>query len=153
LGQGPNLSEPDRRHLLDRYLLPRPRLTLAPAVAAHAHGGMDISDGLIGDLTKMLRVSGVSARVDLARVPLSDAAKAAIAADPAWFEIAATGGDDYELLVAVPPEGAHGFEALAAAAGVDVAFVGEAIDRIAPPCFIGQDGEEVLFERGAFSHF
>ena len=81
LGQGPPLSEPHRLHLLDRYLLPRPRLALAPAMV-FAHGGMDVSDGLVGDLEKMLRVSGVSASVDLGRLPLSDAATAAIAADP-----------------------------------------------------------------------
>ena len=152
LGQGPLLSEPHRLHLLDRYLLPRPRLALAPAMV-FAHGGMDVSDGLIGDLEKMLRVSGVSASVDLGRLPLSDAATAAIAADPALFEIAATGGDDYEILAAVSPEDASAFEATAATAGVRVAFVGVAVEGAAPPRWVGRDGREVSFARGAFSHF
>jgi thiamine-monophosphate kinase len=114
---------------------------------------MDVSDGLIGDLEKMLRVSGVSASVDLGRVPLSDAATAAIAADPALFEIAATGGDDYEILAAVPPEDASAFEAAAATAGVGVAIVGVAVEGAAPPRWVGRDGREVSFARGAFSHF
>ena len=152
LGQGPPLSEAHRLHLLDRYLLPRPRLALAPAMV-FAHGGMDVSDGFIGDLEKMLRVSGVSASVDLGRLPLSDAATAAIAADPALFEIAATGGDDYEILAAVPPEDASAFEAAAATAGVRVAFVGVAVEGAAPPRWVGRDGREASFARGAFSHF
>jgi thiamine-monophosphate kinase len=152
LGQGPLLSEPHRLHLLDRYLLPRPRLALAPAMV-FAHGGMDVSDGLIGDLEKMLRVSGVSASVDLGRLPLSDAAMAAIAADPALFEIAATGGDDYEVLATVSPEDASAFEAAAATAGVRVAFVGVAVEGATPPRWVGRDGREVSFARGAFSHF
>jgi len=152
LGQGPLLSEAHRLHLLDRYLLPRPRLALAEAMV-FAHGGMDVSDGLIGDLEKMLRVSGVSASVDLRRLPLSDAATAAIAADPALFEIAATGGDDYEILAAVPPEDAPAFEAAAATAGVRVAFVGVAVEGPAPPRWVGRDGREASFARGAFSHF
>jgi len=152
LGQGPLLSEAHRLHLLDRYLLPRPRLALVPAMV-FAHGGMDVSDGLIGDLEKMLRVSGVSASVDLRRLPLSDAATAAIAADPALFEIAATGGDDYEILAAVPPEDAPAFEAAAATAGVRVAFVGVAVEGPAPPRWVGRDGREASFARGAFSHF
>ena len=152
LGQGPALAEPHRLHLLDRYLLPRPRLALAPAMAL-AHGGMDVSDGFVGDLTKMLRVSGVSANIDLARLPLSDAAKAAISADPALFEIAATGGDDYELLAAVPSENAAAFEAAAARADVDAAVVGEAVEGRAPPRFSGFGGREVSFAHGAFSHF
>jgi thiamine-monophosphate kinase len=152
LGQGPALAEAHRLHLLDRYLLPRPRLALAPAMA-FAHGGMDVSDGFVGDLTKMLRVSGVSASIDLARLPLSDAVNAAISADPALFEIAATGGDDYEILAAVPPENASAFEAAAATAGVGVAIVGMAVEGAAPPRFVGREGREVSFACGAFSHF
>jgi thiamine-monophosphate kinase len=152
LGQGPALAEAHRLHLLDRYLLPRPRLALAAAMV-FAHGGMDVSDGLVGDLTKMLRVSGVSASIDLARLPLSAAAAAAISADPALFEIAVTGGDDYEILAAVPPENVSAFEAAAAAAGVGVAFVGVAIEGAAPPRFVGRDSCEVSFAHGAFSHF
>jgi thiamine-monophosphate kinase len=101
----------------------------------------------------MLRVSGVSASVDLGRLPLSDAATAAIAADPALFEIAATGGDDYEILAAVSPEDAYAFEAAAATAGVRVAFVGVAVEGAAPPRWVGRDGREVSFAHGAFSHF
>lgn len=153
LGLGPELSEPHRRHLLDRYLLPRPRLALRAAMAAHAQGGMDVSDGFVGDLTKMLRVSGVSARIELKNLPLSPAAAAAIAADPALFEIAATGGDDYELLAAVAPSAAREFEAAALAAGVAATCVGEAVAGSAPPEFIGRDGRRAQFRRGAFSHF
>jgi thiamine-monophosphate kinase len=152
LGQGPDLAEPCRRHLLDRYLLPRPRLALAPAMAAHARGGMDVSDGFVGDLAKMMRAGGVGARVDLARLPLSEAARAAIAADPALFEIAATGGDDYELIAAIPPSAAAAFEERARAAGVDVTRVGEVLEDPAIR-FLAPDGAERTFALGAYSHF
>ena len=153
LGQGPELAEAHRRHLLDRYLLPQPRLALARAMGTHAHGGMDVSDGFVGDLTKMLRVSGVTARVELARLPLSPAAAAAIAADPALFEIAATGGDDYELIAAVAPEQSAAFEAAAVAAGVAVTLVGEASAGAGPPQFVGRDGRAAAFRHASFSHF
>ena len=77
----------------------------------------------------------------------------AIAADPALFAIAATGGDDYELLAAVPPAAATAFEAAAKAAGVDVSDVGEALEGAAPPQFLGPDGRVMSFMRGSFSHF
>ncbi len=153
LGRSPALAEPLKAHLLDRYLLPRPRNALARAMAAHANGGMDVSDGLIGDLTKMLKVSGVTARIDLRRLPLSEAAESMIAADPAAFEIAVTGGDDYEVLAAVPADRAAAFEAMAAAAGVRVTLLGEAVAGDSAPSFMGRDGREVHFARGAFSHF
>ncbi|MGA2795635.1 MAG: thiamine-phosphate kinase, partial [Roseiarcus sp.] len=149
LGLLPFLAAEPRNFLLDRYLLPRPRLALAPVLARFAHGGMDVSDGFVGDLTKMLRVSGASARVELAKLPLSAAADAAIAGDPALFEIAATGGDDYEILAAVAPEQASAFEAAAAGAGVAVTQVGQALVGARAPQFLGRDGAVAAFERGA----
>ncbi len=65
-------------HLKHRYLLPQPRNALAEAVLQHASAAMDVSDGLAGDLAKLCRASGVAAEIDVARVPLSDAARAAV---------------------------------------------------------------------------
>jgi thiamine-monophosphate kinase len=126
---------------------------LAPALRRFAHGGMDVSDGFVGDLAKMLKVSGVSARVELANLPLSAAARQLIARDPAFFEIAATGGDDYEILASVAPPDASAFEAEAAKADIAVTRVGQALAGAEPPRFLSRDGAEIAFERGAFSHF
>ena len=139
--------------LLDRYLRPRPRNALAAAMAARASGGMDVSDGLIGDLTKMLRVSGVTARVELGKVPLSPAAAAAIAAQPSLFDLALTGGDDYELLASVAPSEAAAFEAAADVAHVKVTRIGAATAGNGPPTFVGPDGAPKTFAKGSFSHF
>jgi len=152
-GRGPEIPQADRDFLLDRYLTPQPRLALAKTMSLHAHGGMDISDGFVGDLTKMLAVSGVSARVPIYRLPLSPAARAAISVNPDLFAVAATGGDDYELLASVAPRSARAFEAEAAAAGVPVTFVGEAVEGYGPPRFIGPDGGSVTFAHGSYSHF
>jgi thiamine-monophosphate kinase len=153
LGRGPDIPQADKAFLLERYLKPEPRLALIDAMAAHASGGMDVSDGFVGDLTKMLDVSGVSASVSLDRIPLSPAARAAIAADPDLFEVAATGGDDYELLASAPRESAAAFEAAAAVAEVRLTLVGEAVEGRGPPIFIGANSNPVVFERGAYSHF
>jgi thiamine-monophosphate kinase len=153
LGRGPDIPQADKAFLLERYLTPQPRLALIGAMVAHASGGMDVSDGFVGDLTKMLEVSGVSAKVLLDRIPLSPAARAAIAADPKLFEVAATGGDDYELLASAPRECAGAFEAAAAAAGVPLTFVGDAVEGHRAPIFTRADGDPVVFRHGSYSHF
>lgn len=122
------LSDAHRDHLLDRYLLPRPRGVLARSVAELASGGMDISDGLVGDLGKMAAASGVAIDIDPARVPLSVAARAAIAAEPTLFATALTGGDDYELALSMPADKASAFIAAADAAGVGAAVIGTVRD-------------------------
>ena len=101
-GAGWKLDAAQRQHLLSRYLLPQPRNALAEAVRAHASAAMDISDGLAGDFAKLCRASKVAAEIEVARVPLSEAANAVVAADPAMLETVLTGGDDYEIVCTVP---------------------------------------------------
>lgn len=111
-------------HLLDRYLLPRPRLALGPAVRAHANGAMDVSDGLLIDLSRLCRAAGLAARLDTAAVPLSPAAARAVESDSELLEIVLTGGDDYEILATIPEASAAAFERDARAAGIPVARIG-----------------------------
>jgi thiamine-monophosphate kinase len=146
------LDENQRRHLVDRYLLPQPRNALADAVRTHASAAMDVSDGLAGDLVKLCRVSRVAAEIEAARVPLSQAARAVVAADPAALEAVLTGGDDYEILCTVPPGQCEGFHAAARAAGVPVTEVGKVVAGEGAG-FIAADGATLVFRRAAFSHF
>ena len=142
-----------RNHLLARYLSPEPRLALAPALRDFARGGMDISDGFVGDLTKMAKASGVSAQVRLEDVPLSQAARDAIALDAALFETALTGGDDYELIVAVAPEHCRDIEAAAKACDIALTLVGAATPGAGTPDYLDASGAKVRFAHGSFSHF
>jgi len=146
------LSEPQRQHLLSRYLLPLPRNALAEAVRLHASAAMDVSDGLAGDLAKLCRASRVAAEVEVARVPLSDAAQAAVAGDRNALESALTGGDDYEIVCTVPPGKAAAFRAAAQKAQVAVSEIGQ-IGAGAGARFIGGDGQALSFQRASFSHF
>lgn len=142
-----------RSFLIDRYLVPQPRLALAEALRQNASGAMDVSDGLVGDLTKMLRVSGATAEVEVARIPLSDAARAAIGAEPRLLEAALTGGDDYEILASVPQDRAQAFEAAARAANVAVARIGAVAAGQGAPVFRDARGAAMSFARGSYSHF
>jgi thiamine-monophosphate kinase len=146
------LDEAHRAHLAARYRLPQPRTALAEAVRTHASAAMDVSDGLAGDLAKLARVSAVAAEIETARVPLSAAARAVTAANPAALETALTGGDDYEILCTVPHDRADSFRAAAQAAGVPVTAIGRIVAGEGAR-FIGPDGAALAFRRAAFSHF
>jgi thiamine-monophosphate kinase len=146
------LREAQRQHLIARYLLPQPRNVLAEAVRTHASAAMDVSDGLAGDFAKLCRVSQVGASIEAARVPLSDAAKAVIAADPSALETALTGGDDFEIVCTVPPAKADAFRAAAAAVKVPVTEIG-AVEQGEGARFLGADGAALTFARASFSHF
>ena len=145
------LGEDHRRHLVDRYLKPQPRVALARAVARHASAAMDVSDGLVGDLAKMMAASGTGAMVDAGTVPLSLAAAAAIATDPALGTRALTGGDDYEILLACPPARLSSLQADAVAVAVPLAVIGEVTGSTGVTWSL--DGQPLTFGSGRFEHF
>ena len=138
----------DSGFLLDRYRLPQPRLGLA--IGGVASAGMDVSDGLVQDLGHICRASGLSARIDAALVPLS--AQAA-AAGPSWLETCLTGGDDYEVLLAVPPDREAALREAAAILGVPVTKIGTFHDGPAHVTVIGGNGETLALTKGGWSHF
>ncbi len=113
--------------LVARHLLPEPRLALRAALRAHAAAAADVSDGLLADAGRIARASGLAVEVELADVSLSHDAAAWLAGqgDPAAARLRlATGGDDYELVIAVRPERAEALAADAARAGTPLAVVG-----------------------------
>jgi thiamine-monophosphate kinase len=150
---GWGLDDAMRDHLLDRYLLPRPRNAIADAVRGFASAAMDVSDGLAGDLAKLCRVSEVSATIDVARLPLSAAAQAALSHDPSLIEPVLTGGDDYEILASVPASNVEPFRSAAVAVGVNLTDIGEITVGDDAPRFVGRDGLPLKFARPSFSHF
>jgi thiamine-monophosphate kinase len=145
------LSQAMMAHLAARYLLPQPRTALAEAVLHHASAAMDISDGLAGDLAKLCRASCVATDIDMSRVPLSEAARACVTADPAALDTAVTGGDDYEILLTVPSNRLGSLLAAAREAGVAVTEIGK-IAAGEGVRFL-RDGKTLSFAQASYSHF
>jgi thiamine-monophosphate kinase len=146
------LSSQGRNHLTRRYLMPEPRNALAFAVRKFATAAMDVSDGLAGDLGKLCRTSGIAAVVDVARVPLSAAARTVLKAEPQLVTTVLSGGDDYEIVCTVRPARLAAFQAAARAVGVPMTDIGRIV-RGSGASFLGLDGRLLAFERASFSHF
>ena len=140
---------------LRAQLDPRPPLALAGSLAERglARAGMDLSDGLSSDLPELCRHSGVGARVDAARVPIAPAVeKLERARGGDALSLALHGGEDYQLLLAVPPGNLEALEELARVWGVPVHAIGEF--REGPPevRLVEADGERALAP-GGHDHF
>ena len=142
-----------RNMLIGRYRVPEPRNALALAIRAHASAAMDVSDGLAGDLAKLCAASGASAVIDLPSIPVSPAATAVLAASAAGIEILISGGDDYEMLCAIPSDAFEEFMREARTAGVAASPIGTIVAGGAAPKFLGAKGEELTLTRTSYSHF
>jgi thiamine-monophosphate kinase len=138
--------------LIDRFRLPRPRLNLGARLVGLASAMMDISDGLVADLGHLCGVSGVAAIVEAERLPLSQAARAALKRDPARLQSVLGGGDDYELLFAAPEAAAALLSDLARELGLPITAIG----RIEPGSgvrVLDGAGREIAVEVRGYEHF
>lgn len=133
------------------YRLPDPPTTLGAGIGEIAHAAVDISDGLIADLGHLTEASGVGASVAVDALPLSDASKGLLAEGRISLKDLITGGDDYQLLMAVPDQKLPALEALAEACDVQVSAIGEIVSGSG----IALDGEALdtqKFGAGGYRH-
>ncbi|MGH7041859.1 MAG: thiamine-phosphate kinase, partial [Acetobacteraceae bacterium] len=111
---------------------------------------MDVSDGLVQDLGHLCRAAGLAATIEAALVPLSPAARAA---GPELLATCLTGGDDYELLLAVPAGAEPPLLAAATEADIPLTRIGHF--HPGPPGVIvrAADGTPLALPVGGWSHF
>lgn len=85
----------------NKFEYPHPRILVGQALRDIATSALDLSDGLAGDLAHICRASGLRAQIEVEQLPLSDAMQSSVSQEQGW-ELALTGGDDYELCFTVP---------------------------------------------------
>lgn len=118
-------------HCVERHLKPEPRVNEARAavLTGKVHSMMDLSDGLSADLSKLCEASKAGAKVYADKLPISDDMKTAahkLNADPAL--LAASGGEDYELLLTCAAEDADVILTAISSTGSSAAVIGEIVD-------------------------
>jgi thiamine-monophosphate kinase len=151
-GMDLGVAAADRDFLVDRFRLPQPRLNLGSRLVGVASAMMDISDGLVADLGHMSQVSGVSAVIEMARLPLSSAGRAAISHDPARIRSALGGGDDYELLFSAPSEAETVLLLLSRELGLSITSIGR-FESGQGVRVLDRSGNDVKVEVAGYEHF
>lgn len=151
-GRAIGLDEAACAALVARYLRPLPPLAIAPLLVDHASAAMDVSDGLIKDCGRLARASGVGAVIEVASLPLSVPARRALASQPALIETILAGGDDYQVLAAVPPSLAMAFQEAAAREAVEVCRIGRLVAGAGVSVF-GPDGRSLPISSAGWDHF
>lgn len=139
-----------RTYLVDRFLRPVPRVALGLALVGLASAAIDVSDGLLADLEKLLSASRKGARVELDRLPLS--AELTQSADPtSVLRSATTGGDDYELCFTVPTARLPALATIQTRARVPLTRIGTVEATPGLRCFM--DGKPLETDVAGFDHF
>ena len=141
----------DEWQMLERLHRPSPRLLLGRRLRGCASAAIDVSDGLIADLGHLLEASGAGARLEVDRLPLSDAGLR-LAGSEAMRDMALAGGDDYELCFTVPPQRLETMARIAGLAGVSLTRVG-VVEREPGLRLVHDDGTTLPAARAGYRHF
>lgn len=141
--------------LIAAHLRPEPRLALGALLLQHgATAAMDVSDGLLGDLPKLLTASGVAAEIEVDAIPIAAAVRGLF--PDTWRDLALRGGEDYELLFTITPDAFAGLAAATSASGATVTAIGTILvpDAGGPLITLRHgDGRREAIQLGAFDHF
>ena len=148
---GPAVDAVRRRHLS-----PVPRLAEARAIidVATPHAMIDVSDGLSTEVWHIAEESGVGIRLDGDAVPVAPAAiEVARELKREPLELALASGEEFELVVAIPPsELSRTLDHVAAVTGTLVTRIGEVVDPARGCTLARGDGTEVPLERAGYEH-
>lgn len=145
------LADADQREALVRLYEPMPRVGLGQALRGLATSAIDISDGLLGDLGHVCRLSKVGAKVDLAAIPVSSIGAKHVGSKEGLTAIVA-GGDDYELCFTAHANSRESIADLTAVLGVPLTRIGQ-IYKGKGVSLMGADAKPVSIDGRGFDHF
>jgi thiamine-monophosphate kinase len=145
------LAEADYREAVMRLYEPTPRVALGQALRGLATAAIDISDGLLADLTHICRLSGVGATVELPSVPVSSIGAKHLAT-PEGRTAIVSGGDDYELCFTAHPNSRESIQELADVLGHPLTRIGQ-VKRGKGVSLLGADGKAVKVDGRGYDHF
>lgn len=143
-----HIDEKTADHLIRAHHRPMPRIPQGiELVKLGVVTAMDVSDGLVDDLGKLCKASGIGANVHAAKVPVDDYVKSAFPKD--WLGLALGGGEDYELLFIAPPDIMESaIQSLDAAATV----IGEIVENPMAVTVLDESGVPIDVSHGGWDH-
>lgn len=123
----PTLPSKQLKHVLQRYLVPQPRLALGLSLKGIARACVDVSDGLMADVGHIADASRVAIQISAADVPLSEAAWSLVEAKAVSLESLLTAGDDYEIAFVAPRSARGRLLQISAASGTQLSQIGRVV--------------------------
>ena len=146
------LAREEREELISSYLRPTPNIKIADAIAANASAAIDISDGLIKDVQRLCRTSGVGARLEAHAVPHGSAACSLLNANLVTQGELLTGGEDYCVALTLPPGRLKAFKTAALRAGAIAIRIGQTVSDPKSFDVIDSHGNPVNFDQPGWDH-
>lgn len=149
--QGINIDPTHLEYLNNRFDYPTPRVAAGQVIRGLATSAIDVSDGLLADLTHILEMSQVNAEINVESIPTSEAMKASLDFNK-QLPFILSYGDDYELIFTVPDNNKGMLDLKLSQYGVDITCIGQ-IKSGNGKIELLKNGEMFNFEQQGFEHF
>ena len=146
LSKNENVSE----RLLRIFYEPTPMIDLGIKLRNIATSCIDVSDGLVADLSHICRASRVSAKIHLATLPFDEEVKSLF--PDKYIEFGLSGGDDYQLCFTVPKHLKESIESISTQTGITLTAIGEIVEFDHTQS-ITINGFEDQLNLGGYDHF
>jgi len=140
-----------RETCLDALHRPQPRVELGLSLRDIAHSAIDISDGLLADLSHILARSKVAAEIQLSRIPMPESF-AQLSDQRLVQQCLLAGGDDYELCFTSAAEQRSAIKKLAENLGLSLTLIGQVVAGEGLR-LVAADGSVIKMERLGYDHF
>lgn len=149
--ENPNPEAKSADLLIADHLRPQPRISLGQWLAkSGVRCCMDLSDGLAGDLPKILAASGAGATIDTQKIPVVPAVRSLFPND--WLDLAIRGGEDYELLFTASPSIVDRLIAESSEVGATLTVIGQITEK-SSLIWLDEFGNPISLDGGAWLHF
>ncbi len=147
-----SISEVNKKYLISRYIKPNPQTLLGPKLANLVNAAIDVSDGLIADLSHICETSNLGANIQITDIPLSRAAKMLVTEKPDYIDLILGGGDDFELLFTADKSFRAVEKPLTKMLNVSLTKIGTMVSRRSIQIF-DEAGEQYSLPNIGYTHF
>lgn len=138
-------------YLNEKLNRPQPQVKLGLLLRDYATACIDISDGLIADLTHITDNSQVGAIIHFESIPVSNEFNQNLTDEALIVPLVLSGGDDYELCFTIPASKQAEFEKITTEKKISVTCIGEVESQSGVRCF--KDNKEIDIQNAGYEHF
>ena len=141
-----------KKYFTNKYYMPDLNLDLAPVLHTFANTSIDISDGLISDLEKLINKQKLSFRLDLNTIPISNNLRKMIKEKKFKKKDFISQGDDYQILFTANPSKSRIIRKTAKSLGLKISKIGKISHNIGKSLFLDEKGEKIALKNNGYYH-
>ena len=147
-----NPKNNDDVYFVKKYFLPEVQITLAPKLFKFANTSIDISDGLIADLEKLINKQKLSYKLNIDDVPISNYLKKYLASGKLSKLTFVSKGDDYQVLFTASPIHSRIIEQISRSLNIKISKIGKICPPTKKSLIVDKKGNKIAIKHKGYSH-